>query len=85
VTLQTRNTATRRFQPLIRFGGVANDEQRVSEGRLHAVESTVLYNWRSQSLDMRHILQLNGLNVSSELGVTLFVMDCHEHVIEVKG
>ena len=63
------------FQPLIRFDGVADDERRVSEGRLHAVESAVFYNWRSQSLDMRHILQLNGLNVSSELGVTVFVMD----------
>jgi len=24
---------------------------------------------------MRHILQLDGLNVSSELGVTVFIMD----------
>jgi len=47
----------------------------LSTGRLHGVESAVLYNWRSQSLDMRHILQLYGLNVSSELGVTAFVMD----------
>jgi hypothetical protein len=75
VTLQTRNTATRRVQPLIRLEGVANDEQRVSEGTLIGVESAVLYNWRSQSVDMRHIPKLNGLNVSSELGVTVFVMD----------
>ena len=52
-----------------------SDEQRVSEGRLHGVESAVPYNWRSKSLDMRHILQLNGVNMSSEMGVTVFVMD----------
>ena len=48
VTLQTRNTATLRVQPLIRFEGVGNDEQRGSEGWLHRVESAVLCNWRTQ-------------------------------------
>jgi hypothetical protein len=49
------------------------------------VGSAVLYtyNWRSQSVDMRQILQLNGLNVSSELGVTVVVMDVTNCVREV--